>query len=246
MARQSELLSGTPVLLTRPRAESEGFAAALTARFGDRLRPVVSPLIAPRYLTPEIPAGNHLAVVFTSAHGVEGARRLGIELPRLAWCVGRKTAAAATAAGFLAKSADGTADDLVRMIRSEPPDGRILYLRGIDTSGNILEKLNELCIYGDVAIVYEQQAQPLSPEAIDLLRSARPVLVPLFSPRTAQLFQKALPKDHRAALYFVTISSSVAEALPGVAHAGLIVARHPDAPGMLEAVETLLADMSPP
>lgn len=246
MARQSELLSGMPVLLTRPRAESEGFAAALTARFGDRLRPAISPLIAPRYLTPEIPAGNHVAVVFTSAHGVEGARRLGVELPRVAWCVGRKTAAAATAAGFLARSADGAADDLVQMIMSDPPDGRILYLRGVDTTGNILEKLRYSCVTADVAIVYAQEPQPLSAEAIRLLQSRGTVLVPLFSPRTARLFREALPSDHGAQLHIAAMSVSVSEALSDLRHARLAIARHPDAEGMIDAVESLLADMPAP
>ena len=91
MARQSEPLAApqVPVLVTRPQAEGEAFATALAARFGARVRPVVAPLIAPRYLTPPIADHNYAAVMFTSALAVEGARRLGIRLPFLAWCVGR-------------------------------------------------------------------------------------------------------------------------------------------------------------
>ncbi|MBN8629499.1 MAG: uroporphyrinogen-III synthase [Rhodobacterales bacterium] len=208
--------------------------------------PVITPLIAPRYLTPEIPAQDYAAVLFTSAHAVEGARRLGIALPRLAWCVGRKTAMVATAAGFQARSADGDVQALENAIREEPPNGRILYLRGVDTHGNILERLHSFCIYADVAIVYAQDAQPLTPEALDLLQAPGPILVPLFSPRTARLLRAAMPADSRANLHIAAMSQAVAEAGEDIPAASLAIARHPDASGMLDAVESLLAGLSAP
>lgn len=245
MARQSEPLAEpqVPVLVTRARAEGEAFAAALTARFGARVRPVVAPLIAPRYLTPPIPSGDYAAVVFTSAQAVEGARRLGVPLPSLAWCVGRKTASVAAAAGFLAKSADGDAETLARAILDDPPNGRTLYLRGVDTRGNILEMLQSSGIDTDVAIVYGQTPQPMLPKALSLLRSGDPVLVPLFSPRTAAIFRAALPPDTSAKLHIAAMSSAVADALGDLPRVALAIARQPDAPAMLDAVESLLAGL---
>lgn len=249
MARQSESKTpgpGVPVLLTRPRTEAEAFANALVARFGARLRPIVTPLIAPRYLAPHLPAAGHAAVVFTSAHAVEGARRLGLDLPRRAWCVGRRTAEAATTAGFLAQSADGTVDDLVKAILKAPPDGRILYLRGVDTRGNLLEKLKLSGVDTDVAIVYTQEPQVLTLPALDLLRTDAPVVVPLFSPRTAILFRANLPEDLQARLHIAAMSAAVAGALADLPHSALVIARQPDAPGMVDAVGTLLADLPAP
>lgn len=245
MARQSQPLAGPqiPVLVTRPRAESEAFAAVLAARFGARVRPLVTPLINPRFLAPTIPAKDYAAVVFTSAQAVEGARRLGVPLPRLAWCVGRRTAAVATAAGFLTKSADGDAATLVKAILADPPDGAILYLRGVDTRGNILEKLNSSGIHTDVAIVYEQDPQPLTAEALAVLRAPDPVVVTLFSPRTAALFRAGWPEDGHGELHVAAMSSAVAEALDDLPRATLAVARRPDAPGMLAAVESLLSGL---
>ena len=241
MARQS-----APVLVTRPQAEAKAFAAALTARFGPRVRPVVAPLIAPRYLTPDIPAQDYAAVVFTSVQAVEAARRLGISLPNLAWCVGRKTAEIAGKAGFQARSADGDAEALTRAILSNPPDGRILYLRGVDTRGKLLEKLNYSGIDTDVAIVYAQEALPLSPKALALLTSPGDLIVPLFSPRTATLFRKALPTATLASLHFAVMSAAVAEPLDDLPRAALALAAQPDAPGMLDAVESLLAGLPAP
>lgn len=241
MARQS-----APVLVTRPQAEGEAFAAALTARFGPRVRPVVAPLIAPRFLTPDIPAQDYAAVVFTSVQAVEAARRLGISLPSLAWCVGRKTAEVARAAGFQAKSADGDAHALTKAILSNPPDGRVLYLRGVDTRGKLLEKLNYYGVHTDVAIVYAQDPQPLPQNALALLTSPGDVIVPLFSPRTATLFRKALPPETRASLRIAVMSAAVAEPLVGLPHAAFARAPQPDAAGMLDAVESLLAGLPAP
>lgn len=244
MVKQSA--AAIPVLVTRPRAEGEAFAAALNDRFGARLRPLVAPLIAPRFLRPSIPAGDYAAAVFTSARAVEGARRLGVHLPRLAWCVGQKTAKVAAAAGFQAKSADGDAEALAKAIGNDPPNGRILYLRGVDTRGNLLELLESFGINTDVAIVYTQEAQSLAPEALALLRFPGPVLIPLFSPRSAALFRAALPPDTRADLHIAAMSSAVAEALGDLPRAALVTARHPDAGAMLDAVESLLADLPAP
>ena len=241
MARQS-----APVLVTRPLAEGEAFAAALTERFGKRVRPVVAPLIAPRFLTPDIPARDYAAVVYTSVQAVEAARRLGVSLPALAWCVGRKTAAVAGAAGFHAKSADGDATALANAILSDPPNGRILYLRGVDTRGNLLETLVSYDIAVDVAIVYAQEPVPLSPDALALLKSPVDLIVPLFSPRTATLFRKALPADTRARLHVAVMSTAVAEPLDDLSRAALALAPQPDGPGMLDAVESLLAGLPAP
>ena len=241
MAKQSAAAAATHVLITRPRAEGEAFAAALALRFGAQVCPVVAPLIAPRFLTPTIPARDYAAVVFTSAQAIEGARRLGVPLPQLAWCVGRKTAEIATAAGFRAKSADGDAGALAKAILARRPDGRILYLRGVDTRGNLLELLDSSGVHTDVAIVYTQDPQPLTEEALALLCSPVPLLVPLFSPRTATLFRAALPPGTQAKLRIAAMSPAVAEALGDLPRAALAVALRPDAPAMLDAVESLLA-----
>ncbi|MBL9073703.1 uroporphyrinogen-III synthase [Tabrizicola sp.] len=232
--------------MTRARADGEAFAAALTARFGGKVRPVVAPLIAPRFLTPVIPDRDYAAVVFTSAQAVEAARRLGISLPSLAWCVGRKTAAAASASGFHARSADGDAKTLADAILKNPPDGRILYLHGVDIRGNLLEKLEFAGIDIDVAIVYAQEPRPLAAEALALVTTPHDLIVPLFSPRSADLFRAALPPDTAARLHLAAMSTAVADALAGLPRAALAIARHPDAPAMLEAVESLLAALPAP
>lgn len=245
MARQSDpshpARPGIPVLLTRPRDQAEGFALKLSARFGPRVQPLVAPLMAPEYLAPPMPEGPFDAVIFTSAHGVEGARRLGVPLPRLAWCVGRSTAAKAAAAGFEARSSDGDVSDLVAALLAAPEKGRFLYLRGVDTTGD----LENLLISKGISVlslqVYLQKSIPLEGECVPLLRQPGPIIVPLFSPRSAALFAEALPVDTHATLLLAAMSEAVAAAAAGIPHQTLVTAARPDARAMLDAVETLLA-----
>lgn len=249
MARQSDAspdLSGdpvfaVPVLVTRPRDQACAFASRLIARFASRVQPVIAPLMAPEYLSPPLPEGRFAAVVFTSAQGVAGAVRLKAELPRLAWCVGRSTAAAAAAAGFETRSADGDAKALIAAILKDPPDGRILYLHGVDTSGDVDKILLNKGISTVSLQVYLQKAIPLGGEATRLLRRRGPVILPLFSPRSARLFRDEMPADTRADLRIAAMSGAVAEACRDIPGAGLVIAARPDAEAMLDAVESLLA-----
>lgn len=249
MARQSDPSDtppGIPVLVTRPQAEAEAFATELTARFGPKVRPVVTPLLAPRCLSPELPTGDFGAVVFTSAQAVEAALPFRPKLPTLAWCVGKKTAMTAMAAGFRAKSADGDAEGLLAALSSDPPTGSILYLRGVDTAFNLLERLGKMGISGKEAVVYIQDRRPLSPEASDLLQLPRDIIVPLFSPRTARLFRAALPLNPIARLHIAALSARVAQALGDTSSFEIAIAQRPDAPAMLDTVESLLVAMTPP
>lgn len=243
MARQSTG-NGVPVLLTRPEDASRSFAAALAARFDGQVRPVIAPLMAPVFLTPALPEGPFQAVIFTSATGVAAVR--GVPLPRRAYCVGAKTAAAAQAAGFDAIAAGGDADALVAAILADPPAGRLLHLRGADVRGDVAERLNSAGSETESVVVYRQEPQALTAEALNLLAADTVVVVPLFSPRSAVLFAKALPQGARARLWLVAMSPAVAEAAMTIPHGKLAIARQPDAEAMLETVEGLLEIRSAP
>jgi len=66
MAKQS-LAHPLPVLLTRPLGQGQGFALRLADRFGAVVRPVLSPLMAPVFLAPDMPRGDFGGVIFTSS-----------------------------------------------------------------------------------------------------------------------------------------------------------------------------------
>jgi uroporphyrinogen-III synthase len=245
MARQSTG-NAIPVLLTRPEAQSCAFAGALNARFGPRVRAVITPLMAPVYLTPTLPEGPFAAVILTSATGVEAAARLAAPLPKRAFCVGSQTAAQARTAGFEASSADGDASALVAAVLADPPLGRLLHLRGEDTRGDVAERLISAGLETESLIIYRQESRPLTAEAVEILCQAGPVILPVFSPRTATLLRAALPGGLCARLLLAAMSGAVAEALDGLPRAALVLAVRPDADAMQDAIDRLLELCSAP
>jgi uroporphyrinogen-III synthase len=227
-------------------AEARAFSGALTRRLGLRVQPVIAPLMAMDPLAHSLPPGAFAGVIFTSVAGVEAAVPSYPDLPRLAWCVGRKTAERAAAAGFLARSADGDASTLVAAIAADPPGGRLLHLRGEDATGEVAERLISAGIETESLVIYRQQAQSLSPEAIALLAAEGPVILPLFSPRSAHLFRAALPDQFKASLVLVAMSAAVAEAARPIPHLALVTAEQPTAAAMLEACEEALLRAAQP
>lgn len=230
-----------PVLLTRPAGQADRFANDMAAAFGDRVHIIPSPLMQPQDLSPDWPDLPYSAVILTSETGVASAARLqnqGRRLPKRAYCVGDRTAEVARAAGFDALSAHGDAEALLALILSSADPGPFLHLRGQDARGDIAPRLAAKGRPAHAAIVYAQTPLPLTEAAHSLLSGHDPVLVPLFSPRTAQLFAEQAPTG--APLWIVAISAAAAKAVAGLSPARLTIAERPDAASMLAAVETML------
>lgn len=207
------------LLLTRPRPDSLRLAALLPD-----WQAVISPIL-------RIVAVDHDAaalraapgLVFTSAHAVAAA---GPGQGRLAICVGGHTAATARRAGFAVQQGNGFAESLLPLIRAAPvplihPHGRHLA-RDLPVPG---------------VVVYDQQAQPLSPQARTLLAGDGPVTLPLFSPRSARLVAQAA-RDARAPLWLAAISDAALAAWDAPS-AGRTVARSPDIEAMAAAIRRL-------
>lgn len=241
--------SRTPiVLLTRPAAQSARFAATLQARFGP-LRIITSPLIAPRFLTPALPGRPWSALILTSETAVQSAQRIiadGGHLPPLAFCVGDHTADAARAIDLNPVSAQGDAAALIALILSQQPKGPLLHLQARDTRGDFTATLNSAGIETHSAVTYSQETQPLTPQATHILTGQDPLLIPLFSPRTASHFAA---ECHRigatAPMTLVMMSGAIAKAAASLSANPLIAART-DAEAMLDALTTCMADAGKP
>ncbi|MBL1435323.1 MAG: uroporphyrinogen-III synthase [Rhodobacteraceae bacterium] len=183
------------LLLTRARAQAEAFAEKVRAQTG--LEPLVSPMQEMRDLAVNIDLSGVSALAFTSKNGVEAfARMSSIRLP--AYCVGDATAARARALGFEAKAAAGDAESL----RAILPQTGVLHVHG--------RYVRQVLAARHIAI-YDQVALPLE---TGLLNADDIDAVALFSPRSAELFTKALPKTPPKKLVFYALSPVVAAALP--------------------------------
>lgn len=211
------------ILLTRPESASRRFAARLA---GLGLAVVISPIL-------RIVACDHdraalaraRGLVFTSAHGVPAA---GPGQGRPAICVGPATAEAARRAGFAVTEGPGDAQGMLPLLADLGPGW--LHVHGTHVA-------RMLPLPG--IAVYDQQARPLNETAQALLAGAAPVILPLFSPRSARLVAQAAT-GARAPLWLAPISQAAADgwAAPFARQA---LAVTPDAAGVAQAVETLLA-----
>lgn len=234
---------GIPILLTRAAEQSAEYADELRRTFGDRLRIVISPLLR-IIAVPGVPdLTNVHQLLFTSVNGVAefAGRTERRDIPSL--CVGSKSAETARNAGLVALAAAGTADDLLQLaVQYPPPKGlHFLYLRGRHTAKCVAEKLNELGCATLDQIVYDQLEIPLGPEARALFNGA-PVLVPLFSPRTAALFAiEAATLDLSGAIA-ICLSDNVAAALAGLALPSIRVVNAPTAEAVTREIAGFLQE----
>jgi uroporphyrinogen-III synthase len=235
-----------PLLLTRPEAQGASFADDLRARFADQVRVVKTPLMAPRFFAPALPGGPYTALIITSQTGVEAYVRLGAAtagLPREVYCVGERTAAAARDAQLSPVLLAQDAADLIDQIKALRPTGKLLHLRGRDARGDVRHHLNSAGIDTDEAVVYAQAQQPLTPDAVSVLRDKDAVIVPLFSPRTAAIFAAEVRRiGGFSPLFVAAISGEVALEL-AVISPQVRVAMKPDAAAMLDALTLLLVDI---
>ena len=192
-------------------------------------RIIISPLIKIEMLPLRRSMDAYSGLIFTSENGVRALAKTwdGRDLP--AYCVGDRTANAARAAGFKALSAGGAADDLVMMIEDAGVAGRLLHVRGEHSRGDIATRLKQKV---DEVVIYRQVAVPLTSESHSVLSGEQTVILPLFSPRTAQLFFKEAGQIS-APLKIVVISKAVGNAVSGET----VVAATPDAVSMVQAIK---------
>ena len=218
------------LLLTRPAEASARFAAEVQARVPG-VRVVISPLMAPVFLAPDLP--DHWdGVLFTSETGVAGLARL-TDRRGPAVCVGARTAQAALGAGWQARPLGGDAEGMVAGLTAAPLQGQWLHARGVDAAGDLGARLRAAGMTVTEVIVYDQRQQPLSDPARAVLAGADPVTVAVFSPRSARIFV-AQAGVVAAPLQAVAISPAAASALGDFCP--VQVALTPDATAMLEAV----------
>lgn len=227
-----------PILLvTRPGAGAERFAARFRERFGDDWPIVISPLMRIGQIEADIPPAD--AVIFTSQHAVAGLAAREVGAGRVAYCVGQRTAEAARAAGFTPVTGPGDAQALGELIAAEKPRGRLLFARGEEVAFDLAKWLDTAGIETEQVVLYRQEPVPPSDAALAALKGDAPCLIPLFSPNAARrLCEILLVKT--APLWAATMSESVANACENPGFTAIQVAPRPDVEGMLDAIATLL------
>lgn len=222
------------ILLTRPAPLANEFADTLRAGLG-AVDVVISPLLKIGFLPVEI-TGNAMPI-FTSRNGVEGFLQAGGVARGVCWCVGGATAETAQAAGFAAHAAEGDAVSLIAEILSSDDHGPFMHYRGQHARGAVAEKLSAAGRETGETVVYTQNTCDLSNEAKACLGGETPVIIPLFSPRTAAQFARVAIGN--APLYAAVMSAAVAAELEPMRLTQVEIAERPDAAAMYDVTERL-------
>ena len=222
----------TPSLIvTRPKAQGQAFVEAVSSEWIAPVPTILSPLIAIKAKPVAVDLQAVTNVIFTSTNGVAAARDLGFASGTTAWCVGAKTAGRAKDAGFNSVVGPGDADGLLGLIKDAGPSGLFAHIRGTHSRGEIAARLTEAGIPCLDVVAYDQVAHALSKDAQDRLALPNPVVLPLFSPRTAAIFADHAP--FYAPLHVIAISQSVAAAVKDVTPQPVAVAAVPDEGAMV-------------
>lgn len=223
------------LILTRPQGASQRFAQSLGDVIPKGVQIVVSPLleIVPIPVLQRIE--GHAGVIFTSANGVEHA---GAGKPMDAYCVGRETTRRAQQKGWRAQQVGDSAEALYQTLTRQKPEGPLLHLCGVHTRGRIAERLTAANIPTVEATVYDQKAVALTKDAIGHLSGDVPVVVPLFSPRTAALF--AEQATGHAPLHVVAMSEAILAQTDGLRAQSRHIADKPNGQAMRDTIANVL------
>lgn len=228
------------LLLTRPDAQSRRFAALFRARFGADWPVVLSPLTEIAFLSCDLPAGLPSDIIFTSENAVAAFSRLSRDRHAVAWCVGPRTEAAARAAGFSTRRGPGDWTGLARLLIEAGRVRRVLHPRGVHAAGDLAGELGSAGIETVSIPIYDQKELLPTAEALRLIEAPRPVLLPLFSPRSARLATRAFAAA-KAPLRIAAISAAADAAASGLQATARIIAARPDGDAMLDALAVLIA-----
>jgi uroporphyrinogen-III synthase len=225
------------LLLIRPKQASERFAAQFRARYGADWPVVIAPLMRTAWLNPKIDADAADGVIFTSETAVQAFVRHNPDRRLQAWCVGPRTAQTANDAGFCVVQGPGDAPGLVRTILDGGRGIRLLYVHGVHVAHDIEKMLSSAGIETISVTAYDQRPLALSSEARGLLRSDGPVILPLFSRRSARLIATQVGGDCAAPIWIAALSPEVAELANDLKPAKLLVSIRPDSEAMLEVMQ---------
>jgi uroporphyrinogen-III synthase len=231
-----------PILLTRPLLQSEGFADYLEEQLPGRFEPVIAPLLEITEEPCDLDLGNVQALLFTSNNGVIQycTRWENRSIPAL--CVGTRTTETARALGLSAMSADGDVSALASLAAMSyiPDAGDMLHLRGANAAGDLMSALIAEGIPCLEGVLYDQRPKTMNDAGQAVLKAGSPALAPLFSARTAALFQQLAdsnPDWPLSLLDVVCMSDMVANEIDKSRYRSVISAKNPSADAMIKVID---------
>ena len=232
-------MSKQPILvLTRPKSNALRFADLCRAKLGDDVPIVIAPLMTIEAVPTEMDIDPSKTFIFTSENGVKAANALWPDVHLKGYSVGDRTAEAGREVGYELTSAGGSVEELLSLILKDAPSTSLVHLRGADTRGDLALRLSDAGHPTSEAILYRQVQSEPTKELCALLSGEIPLIVPLFSPRSAAIFQE-VAQAATAPLFLCAISENTRNEIRNLGR-DCIVATTPDASAMVETISALV------
>lgn len=178
---------------------------------------------------------GYAGLILTSVNGVAAAPDL---TGRRVHCVGARTGEAAQERGADLGVVALDAARLVERILETGVAAPLLHMRGEHARGEIARMLSSAGIETHEAVVYAQQAVEMTRDAIRLIEGDGPLVLPLYSPRSARLVAQAARPGPQ--VHVIALSSAVAQEYAAVTGRDVEVCASPEGPVMVERIAAAL------
>ena len=243
------------ILLTRPRASSERWAALLAAR---GWLCVIEPLLTIKPTHAPRPSGVFQAVLITSANALEETNLSLTDLyARPCFCVGATTGNAARRVGFTdVRCGASNGVELAQLIAATLTDKNIplLHIAGDRTDDKAQNLLTQNGFTATKWVVYRAHAaEDFIPSTRASFAAREFTAIPVFSPRSAKILVSLIEKnnlqDACSSLTAVALSQTVANVLQDLPWQHLRVAATPAEEDVLTCLQPefpMTQDTSPP
>ena len=175
-------------------------------------------------------------LIFTSANGLRAAKKHNL-INKKCFVVGAYTKKIAVSFGYDVLGFSKDQENLLKLIKSKKPTESMVHIRGKHTVGNLCDALKRNQFSCLDIIGYNQEPLKIKKQNLQKIHSGRPVILPIFSSRSAELLQSNLDLT---GFNVIAISEAVAKIFTGVELGELVISKKPDLNSMQEATLAIL------
>ena len=223
------------LLLTRPLGGNERFCLKIKHLLYS-CEILDNPIQRIDFLPSLSKVNKNSVLIFTSANGLRAAKKHNL-INKKCFVVGANTKKIAVSFGYDVLGYSKDQENLLKLIKSKKPTESMVHIRGKHTVGNLCDALKRNQFSCLDIIGYNQEPLKIKKQNLQKIHSGRPVILPIFSSRSAELLQSNLDLT---GFNVIAISEAVAKIVTGVELGELVISKKPDLNSMQEATLAIL------
>ena len=223
------------LLLTRPLGGNERFCLKIKHLLYS-CEILDNPIQRIDFLPSLSKVNKNSVLIFTSANGLRAAKKHNL-INKKCFVVGANTKKIAVSFGYDVLGFSKDQENLLKLIKSKKPTESMVHIRGKHTVGNLCDALKRNQFSCLDIIGYNQEPLKIKKHNLQKIHSGRPVILPIFSSRSAELLQSNLDLT---GFNVIAISEAVAKIVTEVELGELVISKKPDLNSMQEATLAIL------